>query len=292
MIKQLYCILLGFTGAFQLQAQTVNGKLKFDQGQKLDILLDMKSTITQQAMGQTIDFIANATANHSYKVTNATDDNTTLNHQVDTISFYFDGWGQKVKFNSGNEKDMKGMFGKPMKDVLDKKFSIIIDPTGNTMMAIPEKIKLAETDSRMAIIASLLREVTDLVQPPSKGAASFFKILPNSETAIGANWTESTESENSKGETTYTLQAITDSTVVIDFTGTSTTTATAEMMGQAMTTTMNNNHTGKIIADRVTGIIKEKTIATTSNGTTEGGSFGSIPVSSKTNTVITVRPGL
>jgi hypothetical protein len=291
MLRKIFLPLLVIFTAPRLQSQTNIGKLTFEKGQRFEILLDIKSKIVQQAMGQTIDFTANANTHHSYKVTNATEDNTTLNHQIDTITFNFDGWGQKVKFNSANEKDMKSMFGKPMKDVLDKRFSIIIDPTGNTLMAIPEKIKLADMDSRMALFASLLKDVTDLVQPPAKGSASFFKILPASETATGSNWTESTESENNKAETTYTLAAITDSTIVIHFTGISTTTGKAEMMGQEMTTTMNNKHTGKIIADKVTGIIKEKTIKTESSGTTEG-AFGSVPVTSNTTTIITVRPGL
>ena len=63
----------------------------------------------------------------------------------------------------------------------------------------------------------------------------------------------------------------------------------AEMMGSETTTTMNNKSTGKIILDRVTGIMREKTINTESNGNTEA-SFGTLPVTSKTTTVITVKP--
>lgn len=289
MKKHLYTTLICL-GLFTLaNAQTASGKLKFEQGQRIDIVLDVKSNISQQAMGQSIDFSANATANHSYKATNVTDETITLNHQVDIITFYFDGWGQKINFNSGSEKDMKGMFGKPMKDILDKKFSIIIDSTGNTRMAIPEKVSLAATDSRMAVFASLLKDVTNLVQPPARGSASFFKILPTGETAIGTNWTESTEEENNKSEITYTLKAITDTTYVIDFTGTSFTATKAEVMGQETVTTMNNKHSGKIIADKTTGIIKEKTITTESTGSTDG-PFGSLPVTSKTATIITVKP--
>ncbi|MBK8310289.1 MAG: hypothetical protein IPL04_04665 [Chitinophagaceae bacterium] len=62
------------------------------------------STISQQAMGQSIDFKVDASANHSYAATNATDDNTTLRHEVQKINFAFDGMGQKQKFDSDNEK--------------------------------------------------------------------------------------------------------------------------------------------------------------------------------------------
>jgi hypothetical protein len=52
---------------------------------------------------------------------------------------------------------------------------------------------------------------------------------------------------------------------------------------------MNSKSTGKIIVDKATGIMREKTITTESNGNTEA-SFGTLPVTSKTTTTIKVRP--
>ena len=99
----------------------------------LEISLKLKTTIAQQAMGQSIDFNVDATGDHSYKVTNTTEDNTTLNHKVQHITFAFDGMGQKTKFDSNVEKDLNGTFGKPVKDILEKKYDIIIDPSGKVM---------------------------------------------------------------------------------------------------------------------------------------------------------------
>ncbi len=270
-------------------SQKVASKLKFDQGQVFEIDMKTNTTISQQAMGQAIDFKVDANASHSYTVTNATDDNTTLKHQVQHILFSFDGMGQKRKVDSKEEKDLNGQFGKPIKDLLDKKYDIVIDPTGKVMMAIPEKINLAETDSRMAIITTMLKDVTDLVQPPQKGAASFFKILPDTETGKGEPWTNSYTNQHGKFDEAYTISDINDSTIVVDFVTSSITVSKAEMMGSETTTTMNNKSTGKIIIDRVTGIMKEKTITTESNGNTEA-SFGTLPVTSKTTIVIKVKP--
>ena len=88
-------------------AQKVSSNLKFEQGQVLHIVLDLKTTIAQQAMGQAIDFAVNATGNHSYKVTNTNADNSTLKHKVDRIVFSFDGMGQKRNFDSKEEKRIK-----------------------------------------------------------------------------------------------------------------------------------------------------------------------------------------
>jgi len=239
-------------------------------------------------MGQAIDFNVDATGQHIYTVTNTTEDNSTLNHQVKKVNFSFDGMGQKRNFDSNNEKDMNGPFGKPVKELLEKKYDMIVDSNGKTLMVIPEKIQLSEGDSRMAIITTMLQDVFDLVQPPKKGMGSFFKILPEGGAAKAEPWTESYTNERGKFDAAYSISDITDSTIVVDFAASSVTVTKAEMMGSETTTTMNNKSTGKIIIDRMTGIMREKTISTESNGNTET-SFGTLPVTSKTTVTIRVN---
>ncbi len=270
-------------------AQKVNGKLKFEKGQSFDINLEVKTTISQQAMGQAIDFNADGTAIRKYDVTNATDDNTTLHHQVQHIAFTFDGMGQKRSFDSDKPKDMDGLFGKTVKDVLGKSYDMVIDPNGTVMMAIPGKFETSETDSRLLIVINMLKDVLGTVQPPKKGEASFFKVLPDKEINAGDTWTETINTDTERGSTNYKLSSITDSTIVIDFTGSSSTISKTQMMGMETTTNLNNKSTGKIIIDKATGIIREKNSETESTGTTEA-MRGTVPISSKTTIVIKVLP--
>ncbi|MGQ0739977.1 MAG: DUF6263 family protein [Bacteroidota bacterium] len=285
--------LILFSSAFSLLSvaaftQKINSRLQFEQGQVLEISLQLKTSIAQQAMGQAIDFTVDATGNHSYKVTNTTDDNSTLNHSVQRIRFSFDGMGQKKNFDSNDEKDLNGTFGKPVKELLEKKYDMVIDPAGKTMLVLPEKIELSVADPRMAIISSMMKDVFNIVHPPRKGTGSFFKILPETETGKDEPWTESYTNENGKFDAAYKITDINDSTILVDFAATSITVTKAEMMGNETTTTMNNKSTGKIILDRATGILKEKTETTESTGNTES-SFGTLPVTSKTNVTITVK---
>jgi hypothetical protein len=282
----LFFLLFTITISF---GQYISGKLKLKQGQILDITMQVKTSVVQQAGDQSIDFNVDATGNHSYKITNATEDNSTLHHQLQHIRFSFEGMGPKRSFNSNEEKDMNGPFGKPMKEMLDKTYDIIIDSNGKTLMALPEKIQFAEMDNQMAIISSLLKDVIDLVQPPQKGKNSFFKVLPDSAMGKGGTWTESYENENGKFNAAYALSDINDSTIIVDFAASSVTITKAVMMGTETTTTMNNKSTGKIVLDKITGIIREKTMNTESSGTTES-AFGNLPVTSKTITTITVKP--
>jgi hypothetical protein len=269
--------------------QKVSGKLLFQQGQMIAVTTEVKSTVSQEAMGQAIDFTADGAAIHSYKVTNATDDNNTLHHEVKSIAFNFDGMGQKRSFDSENKKDMDGQFGPVVKDILSKSFDLVIDTAGKVLLVKPEKLNLSKSDDKLAIVMNMLKDVTGVVYPPKKNEASFFKVLPHKEITLNDSWTEAIEDSTGKFNTVYTLSGITDSTLVVDLKGSSVTTTKAEMMGQPIVTTMNNTFTGQIILDRVTGIIREKNIATESNGTTEA-MGGTLPVTSKTNVTIHVTP--
>ena len=285
-ITALFCLLFSFT---LVSGQKVNGKLLFTQGQALGITMNLKTNIAQQAMGQAIDFDLTGSANHQYKITNATDDNTTLRHTISQVGFTFDGMGQKRAFDSRNEKDMNGQFGKPMKELLSKSFDMIVDPGGKALMIMPEKLESVQVDERMAIITNMLRDVMDIMHPPQKGKASFFKVLPDAEVGKGDKWSDTLYSEAIKSITDYTLADINDSTIVIDLLANSVTTTKAEMMGNETVTTMNNKTSGKIILDRVTGIIREKSTSTESNGSTAV-MGSSLPVTSKTTITILVKP--
>ncbi len=274
-----------------LSAQSVKLPLKFGQGQKFDISTRLNSTISQQAMGQAIDFSVNATGDHHYTVTNATEDNTTLHHNVSRLRFSFDGMGQKRSFDSNEEKDMNGPFGGYAKEILGKRYDMIIDQQGQTLMAIPEKISIAETDARMAIINTMLKDVVSMVYPPKKDEPGFFQLFPDETVTPGLTWTRNVQDSSGRISEIYKITEMNDSSnvIIIDYTAESVTITKAEMMGNETITTMNNKSTGKIIVDRVSGILREKNIKTESNGSSEA-PFGTIPVTSKSEIIILVTP--
>jgi hypothetical protein len=289
MTKQLAYLAYFLLAGEIILAQTVPGKLQFEQGKALNVQMEMKALVTQQAGGQAIDFTADASALHIYKVIGHTkDDNTMLHHEIKKLKFNFDGMGQKRSFDSDNSSDMDGFFGATVKDILNKKFDIMINPYGKTLAVKPEKTDSIKADERLAIVFNMLKDITNAVYPPKKGEASFFKILPDKETGKGASWADSLQNETGKFKTMYTLTGITDSSIVIELKGNSVNTSKAMMMGRETTTTMSSSHSGKIILDKLTGIIREKTIVTESNGNTEA-MGGTMPVTSRTTITIYVK---
>ena len=284
-IFSLYFLLFISINSF---GQKVSGKLQFEKGKKLVIDMDIKTSVIQQAMGNAIDFTANGSARHSYTVTNTQPDNTLLHHEAQKIIFHFEGMGRKFSFDSDNKNDMNGQFGPPVKDILGKKFDVTIDQNGKVLSVRPEKTDTVKADERLTMVLNMLKDLTEVVYPPQKGEPGFFMVLPPSETAIGDSWTDSLQNKTGKFSTTYTLSSITDSTIVVDFEGTSATVAKAMMMGRETVTTMNSTSQGKIVLDKSTGIIKEKIINTESNGNTEA-MGGTVPVTAKTTIMIYVK---
>ncbi len=278
----IFCFANGFS-------QQVYSPLQFQQGQQFDISLQVKSTISQQAMGQSIDFNVDATGDHRFVVTNSTEENTTLHHEVTRLRFLFDGMGQKRSFDSREEKDMNGPFGKYAKDILSKNYDMIIDPQGQTLMAVPEMITMTVEDPRLAIINTMLKDVVSIVYPPKKSEPGFFQVFPNEPLKTGLAWSRSASDSSGSIQEVYKITEITDSAIVIDYAAESVTITKAEMMGSQTVTTLNNKSTGKILVDPKTNILISKNINTESHGNSEA-PFGTIPVTSKTELVLRVNP--
>jgi hypothetical protein len=287
-MKRLIAVFSAILIAFISNAQPVTGKLSLQQGQNLEVTMAVKTTISQQAMGQAIDFNVDGTATHNYKVTNSTGDNSTLHHSAKRVVFNFEGMGTKRPFDSENPKDMAGMFGAPIKQMLGQTFDMVIDTNGKVLMVQPEKQKALDMDDRMKIVANMLRDILTVVQPPVKGGRSFFAVMPGGEVVKNGTWIESFQDSTGSYQTGYKLTDITDSTLIVDVNGVSKTSSKAEMMGMEISTSFNNKITGTIILDRATGIIRKKVITTEGSGTSTGFG-GATPISSKTTVTTLVK---
>jgi hypothetical protein len=288
MHKLLPGLFLLSVACFPAFGQKVTGKLLFEQGKTITINMQVNSSIAQQAGNQAIDFATEGAAKHSYKVTNTTDNSTSLHHDLARLWFRFEGMGQKRSFDSDNPKDRQSQFGKQFDEICSKKYDVVIDTTGKTLMTIPQKIELTQQDERLVVIANMLRDLTSVIYPPQKGTASFFKVMPGYEVGIGDTWTDTTSTPGETSATSYTLSSITDSVFTVDFKTLAVSAIKSEIMGNIVTTNLTNTTTGKITLDKVTGIIREKTSTTSSSGTAEAlGS--SLPIHGKTTISIVVE---
>lgn len=261
-------------------SQKVSGYLQFEQGKTYTITITVADTITQQAGGRAIDFFAKGTAEHSYTAVQFPEGNIMLHHTMQRIISAFDGMNQSLSFDS--DKD-EGSF----KGLLKAEFDVLIDKTGKILKADPEAIDSIKPDDSSPIANEMLQDVIDVAYPPAKNTNGFFKILPDHEVGINDTWADSVTTSNEKSLTEYTVVAITDSTIVIEFETNSSTTDTSQVMGRESKTNLKTITTGKIILDKATGIIKEKTSRSKSSGSKEV-MGATLPITGKSATIIKV----
>lgn len=288
MQKPILILFLVLTGILSSHAQKVSSFPLFEAGKKLTIQMEIKNTLAQQAGGQTIDFSAAGQITHYYSVMGTASGQTTLLHGLEKINIQFQGMGQKKSFDSENKMISDDPLDKQLEEILSRKFEIIIDSTGRIIRSNPEKIELSSKEESQLITAIMLKDLTSIVQPPSKGSTSFFSVLPAYPVGMGDTWTDFVRKGNEQFLTSYTLSAISDSAFIIDFKTISSATINTEMMGQHAATMLNSTATGQIIIDKTTGLPLRKTSLIESNGTTEA-LGGKVPIRGRTEVTIEVR---
>jgi hypothetical protein len=283
----LQTLILLFT-SISMAAQSVSGKIQLIPGKNITVNTEIKNTMVQQAGAQAINFSVNGSVMHQYSILSKSEVDFLIQHKPERLQFQFEGMGQKKSFDSDNREDLKGPFGKQFQEFFKARYTATISSSGKTIKVSPQKISLGNVDERLIVITGMLKDLTNVVYPPQIGEPCFFSVLPEKGASLGDIWSDSTVTDNQKSATNYKLSAITDSTIVVDFSTISTSTVKTEMMGMPATTHLKNSTTGIITLDRTTGLIRKKTSLTESNGTTETRGT-TVPINGKTEITITVR---
>jgi len=268
-------------------AQKVNNKLTFQKGQKLEMTSKVNTLISMEMMGQAMESKIDATVTRLFDVEDVTNNSATIEHKVRRIQMNFEAPMQGVQtFDSDNEKDMKGDGGKVMEKALKNKYSMTVD-AGGKITAVkaddnnPNNTPKKEDADMMSTALAQFAAGFDL---PKTGDTSEFMILPPKELAKGESWTDS--SKNIK--TVYTLADVTDADIIVNYTEEASTSRIQEAMGQEITMNSKDKTTGKIILDKKSGLLKEKTATTNSEGNMEMAGQ-SMPMNTKTTKTVTVK---
>lgn len=274
--------------SFFAQAQKVAGKIVFQPGQVLSVNMKSSTTNLVSAMGQELEMKTEVIADHQFKVTNTTEENHTLSHEINRVRFNSDGMGNTMSFDSQSEKDLNGQLGVPVKELLNKKYNLVIDASGNTLMAVSEGGSSDKASANAGMIAQFVNGLTEVIQAPKQGEASFFKVLPATEVGVGDAWSNTIDRNGTKIEEAFSIAEINDTFIVLNYLSNSNSTVVQENMGMEVTITMKNKSEGKIKIDRKSGILKEKTTTTTATGTVASG-YGDFPINATTTSVITIN---
>lgn len=270
-------------------AQPVSGKLVFKKGQTYEVYTQLNRSSQQEMMGQSMESnVSSATVAH-LAVDDANSQNATLMNSMKRIKFDMSFFGREESFDSDNADDMKSDIGKMMSDALNAKYALTLDPSGTIVSVKEDENKKKNKGNEQA--AGMMAMFTGNMGTglPKAGDPSIFRIFPNKEVAKGESWTDEVKDDNGTRKTVYTLTDITDKDILIDFDENSTLDIKQEMMGQSATVSVKAKSNGKIVLDKATGLLKQKTFVTNSEENISAGGM-TMPSTSKMTTTITVKP--
>lgn len=268
-------------------SQKVSNKLSFQKGQKLEMITKVNTVVSMEMMGQAMDTKIEATVTRIFDVADVTAGVATIEHKMKRMQMNIEApMAAAQTFDSENESDMKGDGGKAMEKALKNKYTMSVDAMGkvtaikadddNPNKNSPEK---AATD----MLGGSMGQQAGAVLP-KVGDMSEFKILPSREVSKGETWSDSTKGVKA----TYTIADITATDVIINFTEEGKTERTQEANGMELKIATKDKTTGKITLDAKTGLLKEKSGVTNSEGTME--IMGQeVPMTTKTTTITTTK---
>jgi hypothetical protein len=272
-----------------LFGQISESKLNLKKGQEIIVELEVVNNRFQTAGAQVINFKLAGSAVHKFTVTDIATNLIKIHHEMQSMKFDFEGMGQKQSFDSNIEEDLKGPFGPFIKDLLLKKNDFEVDSFGNTSSFTTNTIPIAKPDDKLVTITDMLKPLLKLNNTPQLGPG-FFSVFRGSPLTPGLTYKTDINSGDGLLHSTYILKELTDSTIVADITITGNCNSALEMMGHITRTSETKVGTGKIIYDRKTGLIKQKTETIDSKGTTEA-MGGTVPINGKISITILVNPG-
>lgn len=269
-------------------SQKVSNKLGFQKGQKLEMVTKVNTVVNMEMMGQSMETKVDATVTRSFDIGDVAGGIATIEHKMKRMQMNIEApMAGAQTFDSENEADMKGEGGKQMEKALKNKYTMSVDAMGNitAIKADDNNPNKDPQDAKAAdMMASTMGGVAAGTNLPKVGEASEFKILPNKEVGKGDSWSDSTKT----GKATYTVSDVTATDIIISYSEEGKTERTQEANGMELKISTKDKTTGKITLDAKTGLLKEKTGVTNSEGTME--IMGQeVPMTTKTTMTTTVK---
>ena len=271
-------------------AQKINNKLSFKKGQKLEFVTETVKKSSMEMMGQPMESTVNSSVTEIFDVQDVNNNGATIEHKVKRLVFTMEGMGQTQSFDSEKENDLKGELGKMFEKSLKDKYTMTIDATGKVSTVKADDDNPNASKNEMDGISALMTGQMGLnLGIPKTGDATQFKILPDKEVNQGDTWMDSSSTEATKKIITYTINSITSNEILLDYKEEVTISSKQQIMGTDATINSKEMVTGKIILDKTTGLLKQKTATVDAKGNLEAQGM-TLPSSSKTTITITVKP--
>jgi len=242
-------------------AQKVSNQLTFQKGQKLQMVVKASSTLTSPMGESKVD----ATVTRIYDVQDASAGTAVIEHKIKRLQFNVESMMGNQAFDSEKPSDMSSENGKIVAKSLKNKYTMTLDPSGKVTAIKKDDDNPNTTESGPAadLMSNALSQMAEGLKVPETGEKTDFAILPSYAVGKGESWTDSVPNR----KTVYTIADINDNDIVISYTQDENIQTKQTVMGMEINMSSKDKTTGRITLDRKTGLLKQKTGETDSDGT-------------------------
>ncbi|MDO9373819.1 MAG: DUF6263 family protein [Bacteroidota bacterium] len=265
-------------------AQTTSGKLGLTKGQKLQVDNSIKSVISQEMAGQSIEISVDANLVHQLEVKDKKDKSYVVASTLKKLSTNGNAMGNSLSFDSDKKEDLESETGKALKDRLNVAQDIELADDAKVINGVKPSTDKPASGGQLL---DMINNVTGAGNDNSNGANAAFEVMPAGK-KVGDTWSDSSITEEIKTYRNYTLKEIKGDVATVSLTGKQITNKKVEQQGMQITVNMEGKLSGEGFVDMKTGILKERTILLDGTGNIEV-MEQSMPMSTKVTTKTTVK---
>jgi hypothetical protein len=258
MIKSIFSIIALLSFQFVL-AQTNASKVQLTKGQKIRMMSKDTSNIKQKRGEESMDMKTLSSSMTEVEILEVNDKGYLATATVKKIKVDFDGFGQKMIYDSEDPAKQQGMMADNMKNILDKADTIRLDFDGKKIED-DEKGESKKGKGR----GGMMR----MMNQGGGNVENAFLLVP-AEAKEGNGWKKDASKEDVRTQTIYFVEKITGNLATVSFKRkTKGTVSRSGGQGGDMKIEMDNLSSGLITVDVQTGLVKSYTETTNSNSKT------------------------
>ena len=288
-MKKIFISSLALTLTLGLSAQSYTPAVKLEAGKQYTVTTITKSSMTQEAMGQTMEIPIDATNKATLTIKAASDKGYESTYITDRVQFAANMMGQDMNYDSDKKDDKDSPMGKTMNKLVGKETSFVVNGAGNIIKETVVKPTQEKSDEEGP---DMMTGMMGMGMSEASTCPVFNLFVNNTELKIGDSFVDSStindKDGSTKTSTTYILKEIKDGKSIFTLNGQVAISKKMEMQGMEMTTTTASKSTGDMIVDVATGLLNSKSIVTETTGSVDVQGM-SIPITGKTTSTITVN---
>jgi hypothetical protein len=261
-MKKIIIASFAVLSVIHLHAQQRAVKVILSKGQKITMTSHDTSAMTQKRGEESMDMKTVAGSTTQVEIIDVSTKGYAATATLQKMKIDFDGYGQKMKYDSESKEKQEGMMAEQMKNVIGKTDTLAFDLDG----------KKEEEENKSEGKGKGNGKGGGMMKMLNQGGANIenaFLIVP-AEATEGSGWKKDATKDNLRSQTIYFVEKINGNIATVSFKKKTkgSITRNGGPGGGEMKIDMDNLSDGLITVDMSTGLVKTYTEKTNSNSKT------------------------